>query len=418
MQSFARKNNYSSFQIPQDSAPIGSITPYGSNTLPSGWLLCDGSAVSRTTYAELFALLGTTWGIGDNSTTFNVPDLRGASPAGVGTSSGYTTNESISLGEKSNDTFQNHRHQTYPYATGSGTAGTVGLDNADHTNQSSVYLVGDPASDLVYGINPRTNNVTKGKTVGVNFIIKALMITTTQLLISDGTLSTKATGSEVDAGTNDAKFITPKALLDSTYANEAYADAKVADAINDGTTTIAPSQNAVYDALVLNNSAYKLLYYGAGSHIAGRTANTYIFPPAGGVMVVSGVGTLYPQQVFRIRNADFPTINGKATKLRISGSVHCNDVAPTGNFTFGLHPITRPATSGGAGLVIYTAGTVVSGSNGAVVTTPAADSSTNAVGSDFAIPADGWYALCCVTTATVAVSAHTHLTCELQMRNP
>ncbi len=206
---------------------------------------------------------------------------------------------------------------------------------------------------------------------------------------------TKASGLDVDTGTSDLQFITPKALLDSTYAKESYADAY--------------------------NSTYKLLYYGAGSHIAGRTANTYIFPPAGGVMVVSGVGTLYPQQVFYLRNADYPTVNGKATKLRVVGSVHCNDVAPNATaitFTFGLHPITRPATSGGAGLVIYTAGTAVTGSNGAVVTTPAADSSTNAVGSDFAIPADGWYALCCVTTATVAVSAHTHLTCELQMRNP
>jgi hypothetical protein len=164
-----------------------------------------------------------------------------------------------------------------------------------------------------------------------------------------------------------------------------------------------------------------MLYYGAGSHIAGKVAGTYVFPPAGGVMAVSGTGTLYPQQVFYLRGADYPTVNGKATKLRIVGSVHCNDVAPNATaitFTFGLHPITRPATSGGAGLVIYTAGTVVTGSNGAVVTTPAADSSNNAVGSDFAFPADGWYALCCVTSATIATSAHTHITCELQMRNP
>lgn len=70
----------------------------------------------------------------------------------------------------------------------------------------------------------------------------------------DQTLPVKATGAEVDTGTNDAKFLTPKAIEDSTYAKEAYADAKVADAINDGTTTIAPSQNAVFDALALKQA--------------------------------------------------------------------------------------------------------------------------------------------------------------------
>lgn len=47
-----------------------------SATIPTGWLLCNGQAISRTTYADLFALIGTTWGAGDGSTTFNVPDFR------------------------------------------------------------------------------------------------------------------------------------------------------------------------------------------------------------------------------------------------------------------------------------------------------------------------------------------------------
>ena len=65
------------------------------------------------------------------------------------------------------------------------------------------------------------------------------------------TIPVKATGAEVDTGTNDTKFLTPKAIEDSLYIKAAYADALVADAINDGTTTIAPSQNAVFDALAL-----------------------------------------------------------------------------------------------------------------------------------------------------------------------
>lgn len=58
---------------------------------PAGWLLCDGSAVSRTEYATLFAAIGTTWGSGDGSTTFNLPDLRGRAPIGSGTGSGLTS---------------------------------------------------------------------------------------------------------------------------------------------------------------------------------------------------------------------------------------------------------------------------------------------------------------------------------------
>lgn len=58
-------------------APIGSIVAYSGTSAPSGFLLCDGSAVSRTTYSALFAIIGEAAGEGDNSTTFNVPDLRG-----------------------------------------------------------------------------------------------------------------------------------------------------------------------------------------------------------------------------------------------------------------------------------------------------------------------------------------------------
>lgn len=63
-------------------APTGAIVMYGGSTAPSGWLLCDGSAVSRTTYANLFAVIGTAFGVGDNSTTFNLPDLRERFPLG------------------------------------------------------------------------------------------------------------------------------------------------------------------------------------------------------------------------------------------------------------------------------------------------------------------------------------------------
>lgn len=62
--------------------PAGAIIQWGGATAPVNWLLCDGSAVSRTTYASLFAAIGTTYGTGNGTTTFNLPDLRGRVPVG------------------------------------------------------------------------------------------------------------------------------------------------------------------------------------------------------------------------------------------------------------------------------------------------------------------------------------------------
>jgi microcystin-dependent protein len=88
--------------------PPGSLMAYGASMAPTGWLLCDGSAISRTTYATLYAVIGTTWGAGDTTTTFNVPDLRGqfvrgyddrapATSQDTTTFTGTTTNASATI---------------------------------------------------------------------------------------------------------------------------------------------------------------------------------------------------------------------------------------------------------------------------------------------------------------------------------
>jgi hypothetical protein len=63
--------------------PPGAITAFGGTNPPIGWILCDGRTVSRTAYARLFSAIGTSWGSGDGSTTFNVPDMRGTFLRGV-----------------------------------------------------------------------------------------------------------------------------------------------------------------------------------------------------------------------------------------------------------------------------------------------------------------------------------------------
>ena len=70
--------------------PTGTVIAFAGASPPAGYLSCDGSAVSRTTYAALFAVISTTWGVGDGVTTFNVPDLRGRQLIGSGTGAGLT----------------------------------------------------------------------------------------------------------------------------------------------------------------------------------------------------------------------------------------------------------------------------------------------------------------------------------------
>lgn len=82
--------------IAQTTEKPGMIKPFAGTTVPTGYLLCDGSAVSRTTYANLFAAIGTTYGSGDGSTTFNLPNMYLRMPmySGLG-SMGATSDGSV-----------------------------------------------------------------------------------------------------------------------------------------------------------------------------------------------------------------------------------------------------------------------------------------------------------------------------------
>jgi len=71
--------------IPSTIGITGEIKLWSTASAPTGWLIANAAAVSRTTYAALFAVVGTTYGVGDGSTTFNLPDFRGRTPIGAGT---------------------------------------------------------------------------------------------------------------------------------------------------------------------------------------------------------------------------------------------------------------------------------------------------------------------------------------------
>lgn len=77
-------NDYQGFYVKvTDTLPVGSVYLWGGITAPSGYLICDGRAVSRTEYADLFKAIGTNFGSGDGLTTFNIPDYRGRVPVGL-----------------------------------------------------------------------------------------------------------------------------------------------------------------------------------------------------------------------------------------------------------------------------------------------------------------------------------------------
>lgn len=116
-----------------DSLEVGFMRVYPSITLPSAkWLRCDGSAISRTTYSTLFTLIGTTYGTGDGSTTFNIPDLRDRQTTGY---SGSKTIGSIGGAESHTIIINNLPPHTHDVGTLGGTTNTTG----DHNHSFSIH---------------------------------------------------------------------------------------------------------------------------------------------------------------------------------------------------------------------------------------------------------------------------------------
>ena len=134
-----------------EGIPTATIVPWSSSSVPSGFLECDGSAVSRTTYAALFAIVGTTYGVGDGSSTFNVPNLADnvavgksnnkalASTGGAdtvtstGNLSGGTANATLSINQAGS-----HNHNIpLTSLTGGGNSIASGMNGGANSNDGS-----------------------------------------------------------------------------------------------------------------------------------------------------------------------------------------------------------------------------------------------------------------------------------------
>lgn len=118
--------------------PVGSTIPFAAAAAPTGWLICNGSTVSRTTYASLFSVIGVSWGVGDGSTTFGLPDLQGRVAVGSGAGTGLTARTLAGSGGEENHVLTTaelaaHTH-TYQWGQVSGGAAANGPGtNAPYT---------------------------------------------------------------------------------------------------------------------------------------------------------------------------------------------------------------------------------------------------------------------------------------------
>lgn len=124
------------------ASPVSCVKFFPANTVPTGWLKANGAAISRTAYAALFAAIGTAYGVGDGSTTFNLPDLRGEFLRCFDDARGVDVGRGIGTAQAGD--VQSHNHSMY--------AGTIG-------NSAGAYLYSS-ATDTPYGL--KYNNATGG----------------------------------------------------------------------------------------------------------------------------------------------------------------------------------------------------------------------------------------------------------------
>lgn len=163
--------------IMSDSVPIGAIQAFGGRVAPEGWLICDGSAISREDYIDLFTAIGTTYGDGDGNTTFNIPDFSGRTA--IGMSATYILGDAD--GEETHtltvDEMPSHSH-TNLYHTSSGTGWGYNYQNIGQRSQPTESSGGIGNT----GGNQSHNNMQPY--IVINYIIKAFQPPTDNVIKS------------------------------------------------------------------------------------------------------------------------------------------------------------------------------------------------------------------------------------------
>lgn len=156
----------------ENPIPTGSVFPFAGITAPESFLLCNGQEVSRFTYAKLYGVIGDTYGAGDGTTTFNLPDYREVTLVGAGQNEklSITEHDVYNVGEFKDDQMQGHWHNIRDDAQSEG-GGNNRRALGSPGGGSNDAIVRNPVDDGKNGI-PRIGTTTHGKQVGINFIIK------------------------------------------------------------------------------------------------------------------------------------------------------------------------------------------------------------------------------------------------------
>jgi len=164
--------------------------PYAASTAPGGWLICDGSAISRTTYAALFALIGSQYGNGDGVNTFNLPNMKGRMIVGYNSSD---TNFDA-LGETGGSKTATLTTNELPAHTHTGTTSTDGSHN--HT-YNDAYFAEYSAGGGIYGTSAATDtdNAFRWRTAAGGYSSSPQDINTSTNGSHNHTFTTASTGS-------------------------------------------------------------------------------------------------------------------------------------------------------------------------------------------------------------------------------
>ena len=153
------------------AAPPGEIAYFAMSSAPTGWIKCNGAAISRTTYAALFTAIGTTFGAGDGSTTFNVPDLRGEFIRGFDDSRGVDSGRIFGSSQSSQNL--SHTHVFSIEGAQSGLFLAFGREDAGGvTSDSTGYQTGTSGNDKLISIVADGGSESRPRNISLLICIK------------------------------------------------------------------------------------------------------------------------------------------------------------------------------------------------------------------------------------------------------